>query len=119
MLIVCAAANLHPGATPPGRAVASFTFSPTAIGGPLTGAARTSRYEHLPRNRKRDVTLPAAVAMSGAAISPSMGKATYRPMRFLLALANIRLGVWVMIRCTSTGRSPSRRPTRQGRVSGR
>jgi hypothetical protein len=33
--------------------------------------------------------------MSGAAISPSMGKATYRPMRFLLALANIRLGVWV------------------------
>jgi hypothetical protein len=97
MLIVCAAANVSdPGATPPGRSVASFTFSPTAIGGPLTGAARTLRYEQdLPRNRRRDVTLPAAVAMSGAAISPSMGKATYRPMRFLLALANIRLGVWV------------------------
>jgi hypothetical protein len=97
MLIVCAAANVSdPGATPPGRAVASFTFSPTAIGGPLTGAAPTTDYERLAINRRRDVTLPAAVAMSGAALSPSMGKLTYRPLTFLLALANIRLGVWVL-----------------------
>ncbi len=97
MLIVCAAANVSdPGATPPGRAVASFTFSPTAIGGPLTGAAPTTDYERLSLNRRRDVTLPAAVAMSGAAVSPSMGKLTYRPLTFLLALANIRLGVWVL-----------------------
>jgi hypothetical protein len=96
MLIVCAAANVSdPGATPPGRPVASFTFSPTAIGGPLTGATATTTYEKLSRNRRRDVTLPAAVAMSGAALSPSMGKMTYRPLTFLLALANIRLGVWV------------------------
>jgi hypothetical protein len=33
--------------------------------------------------------------MSGAALSPSMGKLTYRPLTFLLGLANIRLGVWV------------------------
>lgn len=96
MLIVCAAANISdPGATPPGRGVASFTFSPKAIGGPVTGAEKTSVYEKLRRNRKRDVTLPAAVAMSGAALSPSMGKLTYRPLTFLLGLANIRLGVWV------------------------
>jgi hypothetical protein len=96
-LIVCAAANVSdPGATPPGRGVASFTFSPVAIGGPLTGASPTPRYEELARNRARDVTLPAAVAMSGAAVSPSMGKLTYRPLTFLLALANIRLGVWVL-----------------------
>jgi hypothetical protein len=97
MLVVCAAANVSdPGATPPGRPVGSFTFSPSAIGGPLTGAARTKWYEtDLGRNRRRDLTLPAAVAMSGAAISPSMGKLTYRPLTFLLALANIRLGVWV------------------------
>ena len=95
-LIVCAAANISdPGATPPGRSVASFTFSPTAIGGPLTGATRTSTYEALVQNRKRDVSHPAAVAMSGAALSPSMGKFTFRPITFLLALANIRLGVWV------------------------
>lgn len=96
MLIVCAAANISdPGATPPGRGVASFTFSPKAIGGPVTGAEETGVYEKLRRNRKRDVTLPAAVAMSGAALSPSMGKLTYRPLTFLLGLANLRLGVWV------------------------
>jgi rhodanese-related sulfurtransferase len=45
--------------------------------------------------RARDFSLPATVAMSGAALSPSMGKETRRSLRFLLALANIRLGVWV------------------------
>jgi hypothetical protein len=96
-LIVCAAANVSdPGATPPGRGVTSFTFSATAIGGPLVGATETSEYEdRLGRNRARDITLPAAVAMSGAALSPSMGKQTRRPLTFLLALANVRLGVWV------------------------
>lgn len=47
------------------------------------------------KHRRRDLTLPAAVAMSGAAVSPSMGKMTPRPLTFLMALANIRLGVWV------------------------
>ena len=96
-LLVCAAANVSdPGATPPGRGVTSFTFSATAIGGPLVGASETETYEQrLGRNRARDITLPAAVAMSGAALSPSMGKQTRRPLTFLLALANVRLGVWV------------------------
>lgn len=47
------------------------------------------------RHRRRDLTLLSAVAMSGAAISPSMGKMTPRPLTFLMALANLRLGVWV------------------------
>jgi hypothetical protein len=96
-LLVCAAANVSdPGATPPGRGVTSFTFSATAIGGPLVGASETKEFEdRLGRNRARDITLPAAVAMSGAALSPSMGKQTRRPLTFLLALANVRLGVWV------------------------
>jgi len=47
------------------------------------------------KHRRHDLSLMAAVAMSGAAISPSMGKTTSRPLRFLMALANIRLGVWV------------------------
>jgi len=47
------------------------------------------------KHRRRDLTLPAAVAMSGAAVSPSMGKLTPRPLTFLMALANLRLGVWV------------------------
>jgi hypothetical protein len=121
-LLVCAAANVRdPGATPPGRNVTSFTFSPYAIGGPLVGAAVMAKFEarwappkragrkaavvawlrreerRPPKKRRRanDFSLPAAVAMSGAAISPSMGKLTRRSFTFLLALANIRLGVWV------------------------
>ena len=104
-LIVCAAANIsNPGATPPGRHVTSFTFSPYAIGGPLVGAVQTDRFEAAFASdqdesgkvgRGRDLSLPAAVAMSGAALSPSMGKMTRRPLTFLLALANVRLGVWV------------------------
>ncbi|HYM56295.1 MAG TPA: patatin-like phospholipase family protein [Solirubrobacteraceae bacterium] len=124
-LLVCAAANVSdPGATPPGRKVTSFTFSPYTVGGPLVGAVSTDLLEStfgeptptgwraklkrvsdfarsvtlLPSRRRRrvsDLSLQAAVAMSGAAISPSMGKMTRRPFTFLLALANVRLGVWV------------------------
>ncbi len=97
-LLVCAAANVSdPGATPPGRQVTSFTFSAHAVGGPLVGAVGTKEMEGAfdDRRRKRDLTLPAAVAMSGAAVSPSMGKMTKRPLTFLMALANLRLGVWV------------------------
>jgi hypothetical protein len=98
-LLVCAAANVSdPGATPPGRAVTSFTFSARAIGGPLVGGAPTTAYENAfdgVKRRGRDVTLPAAIAMSGAALAPSMGKLPTRPFTFLLALANARLGVWL------------------------
>ena len=95
-LVVCAAANVSdPAATPPGRSVTSFTFSSIAMGGPLVGGVPTLAFEERITSRKRDFTLPAAVAMSGAAISPSMGKDTRRSFRFLLTLANVRLGVWV------------------------
>jgi hypothetical protein len=121
-LLVCAAANISDSAaTPPGRTVTSFTFSANTVGGPLVGAIETARLEHAfdgdksdpgagtservvklakdtvtgRKHRRRDLSLPAAVAMSGAAISPSMGKMTARPLRFLMALANVRLGVWV------------------------
>jgi hypothetical protein len=120
-LLVCAAANISDSAaTPPGRTVTSFTFSANTVGGPLVGAIKTERLEHAfdgrrdpdagtgeqliklakdtvsgRKHRRRDLSLPAAVAMSGAAISPSMGKMTARPLRFLMALANVRLGVWV------------------------
>jgi Patatin-like phospholipase len=118
-LLVCASANVSdPGATPPGRHVTSFTFSAHSVGGPLIGATDTARYEQVfggtpaqtpaddeserdrrkrerRERRERDLTLPAAVAMSGAAVAPSMGKLTRKPLTFLLALGNIRLGVWV------------------------
>jgi hypothetical protein len=96
-LLVCAAANVSdPGAAPPGRGVTSFTFSDAEMGGPLVGAIVTEYFEQrLTETRRRDFTLPAAVAMSGAAVSPSMGKLTRPSVRFLMAMANVRLGVWV------------------------
>jgi hypothetical protein len=109
-LLICAAANISDtNATPPGRRVTSFTFSAHTVGGPLVGAVPTKEIENAfeepkkeereqsrpAKRRGRDLSLLAATAMSGAAISPSMGKMTRRPLTFLMALANIRLGVWV------------------------
>jgi hypothetical protein len=59
-------------------------------------ALRAFRARHSARRkRRRDLTMPTAMAISGAAISPSMGKMTARPLTFLMALANLRLGVWI------------------------
>jgi hypothetical protein len=93
-LVVCAAANVSdPGATPHGRRVTSFTFSAEAIGGPLVGYVPAAEYETRFDHVRSDAMT--AVAVSGAALSPSMGKLTYRSGRALLALANARLGVWM------------------------
>jgi hypothetical protein len=103
-LVVCAAANLSDeGVTPPGRNAASFTFSRSEVGGMAVGMMETKEFEDFlkgdgtrgARTAARDVTLPAAVAMSGAAVSPSMGKHSIRALTFLLGLTNVRLGVWV------------------------
>jgi hypothetical protein len=95
-LIVCAAANVSDqGVTPPGRWATPFTFSHDEIGGPLTSYVATDVYERQAKAAARDVTLPAAVAVSGAAISPMMGKRSIRAMTFLMALTNLRLGVWL------------------------
>jgi hypothetical protein len=94
-LVVCAAANISDlGITPPGRPVSTFTFSRTHIGGGMLGVL-TPRDLESGAEVQRNVSLRAAVAISGAAISPAMGKFTKRRYTFLLALANVRLGVWL------------------------
>jgi hypothetical protein len=122
---VCAAVNVSDrGIAPPGEGALSFVFSPTTVGtedrvviprnrpwhqrvflpaqtelttvsyGPLH--VPTARYEdQVGKRRARDITLSAAVAISGAAVAPSMGKMTRPLLRFLLALTNVRLGVWL------------------------
>ena len=99
-LIVCASANISTyGATPTGFKSTSFVFSNGKIGGPLFGKTMKAKdYEEVVTKfpaLKTTATLPAAVAMSGAAVSPEMGRATRAPLRFLLTLANVRLGVWI------------------------
>jgi hypothetical protein len=94
--LICAAVNVSDyGATATGTDVGGFVFSADEIGGPVTYSMPTSAYEAAVGRRARDFTLPAAMSISGAAISPSMGKMTRPPIRFLLALLNVRLGVWI------------------------
>jgi hypothetical protein len=94
-LVVCAAANISDaGATPPGRNATWFNFSATEVGGPM-GTVPTEEFENMLGSRNRDISLGSAVAISGAAVSPSMGKMTRAPIRFLMALMNVRLGVWL------------------------
>ena len=96
-LVLCCAVNLsEPGIVPPGRRAGSFTFAGDYIGGPLVGYVRSSEYwACLPESRQRDITVPSAMAISGAAFSPAMGKANLGPVGSVLALANLRLGVWL------------------------
>lgn len=95
-VLICAAANISDyGRTPTGSNVTSFVFGAREIGGPVVGSMPTRDYEQAVGRRGRDFTLPAAMSISGAAFSPSMGRMTRVPVRFLLALLNLRLGVWV------------------------
>lgn len=94
-LIVCAAANISDeGVTPPGRNATWFNFSASEVGGPM-GTVPSAEFAKILGSRRRDISLGSAVAISGAAISPSMGKMTKAPIRFLMALLNVRLGVWL------------------------
>ena len=68
-LIVCCAVNLSTyGDVPPGRRSASFTFSRDWVGGPVVGYISAADYwNNLPDSRCRDLTVPSAMAISGAA----------------------------------------------------
>ena len=82
----------------------SFVLSPRYCGGTATGWVETAKY------MQRDpLTLPTAIAISGAAANPNTGAGgvgpTRRPMlSLLMALLNIRLGYWVPH--PRTGRQP-------------
>lgn len=96
-LIVCATANIADDRlTAPGRAAVSWTFTRDLIGSNAIAAAAlrgTYKPSDLPERFMHLGSTWTAVAVSGAAFSPSMGKMG-RPERMLLALGNLRLGVW-------------------------
>jgi hypothetical protein len=94
-LVVCCAVNVTSDEVPVGRFAESFTFEHDTCGGPRFGYPQTARFEKGNGPRGTDLTLPSIMAVSGAAVSPLMGRFTYPPMRFLMALTNVRLGVWI------------------------
>lgn len=103
-LVSCAVANVGDlDLVPSDRGCTPFVFDDHRIG--LTdqllpaGQAITPSvmYEFAADRGYRDATIPAAMAMSGAALSPLVGRRNVRvgPYRLVLALANARLGVWL------------------------
>jgi hypothetical protein len=97
-VLICATANVFEyGIAPTARGAAPFLFSAEMVGddGQISGASETAWYEQWGFYKPEDLSLTTAISISGAAVAPQMGKQTRRPLRFLLALANIRLGVWL------------------------
>jgi Patatin-like phospholipase len=83
------------------RKAASFTFTPLACGfelpphspGQAGGTGCNGAYRPT-REYMRGITLGSAIAISGAALSPSMGSHTSSGVAFLLTVFDVRLGRW-------------------------
>jgi hypothetical protein len=59
------------------------------------GKIESGEFARILGDRANNISLGVAVAVSGAALSPSMGKMTKRSIRFLMGLLNVRLGMWL------------------------
>ncbi|TCC40961.1 hypothetical protein [Kribbella speibonae] len=103
-LVIAGVANVDdPDFVPTQRDCVPFVFDAAQIGIvgdrslPDGGRRETADYEREADVLKREVTVPAAMAISGAAFSPLTGRvnARTRPVRLLLAVLNARLGVWL------------------------
>lgn len=70
------------------RHAASFILSKLYCGSVRTGYRETERY------MAGELSLGAAIAASGAAVSPTMGSRTPSALAMLLTLLNVRLGFW-------------------------
>ena len=100
-LVACAVANVSDVEyVAADRGCMPFVFDQACIG--LTDRALPMRldattYEFAADYQFREATVPAALAMSGAAFSPLVGREQRRiaPYRLIMALANARLGVWL------------------------
>ncbi len=80
-----------------GRGGDNFILSPLFCGSHATGWRSTDSY--MMSRFSRGMTLPTAMAISGAAVNPDTGVAGKGPTRsrsvsFLMTLLNIRLGYW-------------------------
>ncbi|MEM7704248.1 MAG: patatin-like phospholipase family protein [Pseudomonadota bacterium] len=82
-----------------GRGGDNFTFSPLYCGATSTGFRRT------PNFLNGAMELSTALTISGAALDPNTPATRARPIAFLMALLNIRLGYWIRSPRT-TGRRP-------------
>jgi hypothetical protein len=74
-----------------GRHAESFIFSKCYVGSEPTGYCKTTNME----SQSRHLNLATAMAISGAAAAPNMGKETNRLFAFFLSMLNVRLDYWL------------------------
>jgi hypothetical protein len=103
-LLICASVNISEvGVAAAGSYARPIVFSPSWIylAGEPTGRLQTEAFERTigrPASWFRhsfDGTVMSYVALTGAAVSPTMGKFTKTWLRAALTLLNIRLGTWI------------------------
>jgi Patatin-like phospholipase len=95
-LVMCAAVAARGAEVPNKTWAASFTFEGGDSGNARLGLqAPTEEIERGDWIGGGGLTLPAMMAISGAAVSPLMGRFTVPAFRFLMAVLNVRLGVWL------------------------
>ena len=94
--VFAAAATVSGDAKPaPGLNAVSYVFNEKYIGGPELGWLKTEQlWRACPPRLKRDLTVEAAVAVSGAAFASSMGRQD-NGFQTLLCLSGARLGTWL------------------------
>jgi hypothetical protein len=74
----------------------SFSFSPYFCGSPASGIGYRKTDCFFPHYEGKGLTLGAAMALSGAAVSPTAGRMTHPVKALLFGLLNARLGMWVI-----------------------
>lgn len=103
-LLICASVNItEPGVAAAGAHARPIVFSPSLveITGEPGGRMRTTDYERLigrpaPIFRHSfDGSVMSYVALTGAAVAPSMGKFTKFWLRQVMTILNLRLGAWI------------------------
>jgi hypothetical protein len=79
----------------PGLNAVSFVMTADYIGGPALGWLKTAEVRQAsPPRIERDLTVQAAIAVSGAAFASAMGRQG-KGIQSLLALSGARLGTWL------------------------
>jgi hypothetical protein len=103
-LCICASVNItEPGVAAAGAHARPIVFSPqrVEIAGVPGGRMETRDYETLIGRPARffrhsfDGSVMSYVALTGAAVSPSMGKFTKYWLRQVMTILNLRLGAWI------------------------
>lgn len=94
-VFACSATITGPDKPAPGLNAVSYVMSADYVGGPELGWFDTEKlFEAAPPRIRRDLTVEAAVAVSGAAFASAMGRQD-KGIEKLLAISGARLGTWL------------------------